>query len=84
MAMNRDGKYVTHHSVLFCRILDYRQYRYKQQKKSEEAEKQKRLAQKMATPKEMQFSARIGGIILDRMVVQSSPDAACKTSRRSC
>eukprot|EP00878_Enallax_costatus_P030159 GHUV01032816.1.p2 GENE.GHUV01032816.1~~GHUV01032816.1.p2 ORF type:complete len:121 (+),score=48.45 GHUV01032816.1:525-887(+) len=40
--------------------MDYGQHRYEQQKKADEAEKQKRLAAKFNTPKEMQFSTRIG------------------------
>eukprot|EP00878_Enallax_costatus_P027312 GHUV01029384.1.p1 GENE.GHUV01029384.1~~GHUV01029384.1.p1 ORF type:complete len:309 (+),score=65.91 GHUV01029384.1:812-1738(+) len=43
-----------------ARIMDYGQHRYEQQKKADEAEKQKRLAAKFNTPKEMQFSTRIG------------------------
>lgn len=43
------------------RILDYGKFYYEQQQKNEAAEKQRRLQQKLATPKEMQFSARIAG-----------------------
>lgn len=41
--------------------MDYGQHRYEQQKKADEKEKQQRLAAKFNTPKEMQFSTRIGG-----------------------
>jgi hypothetical protein len=35
---------------------------YEAQQKAEAADKQRRLQQKLATPKEMQFSARIAGV----------------------
>lgn len=42
-------------------ILDFKRLQYEQKQKLEAAEKQRRLQQKMSTPKEMQFSARIAG-----------------------
>lgn len=42
-----------------ARILDHGKMLYEQQQKAEAADKARRLQQKMATPKEMQFSARI-------------------------
>jgi hypothetical protein len=44
-----------------CSIIDYSKMLYDQQQKAEAADKQRRLQQKLSTPKEMQFSARIAG-----------------------
>ncbi|WIA21372.1 hypothetical protein OEZ85_000591 [Tetradesmus obliquus] len=42
------------------RVMDWKKFAYEQQQKADAADKQRRQQQKLSTPKEMQFSARIG------------------------
>lgn len=52
---------------IWCiRIMDWGKFMHEQQKKADAADKARRQAQKLATPKEMQFSARIAGAVLQQ------------------
>jgi hypothetical protein len=58
-----------------CRILDFKQLQYEQKQKQEAVDKQRRLQQKMSTPKEMQFSARIAGVCGQQDLQAGAPDS---------
>lgn len=49
--------------LICCRVMDWKKFAYEQQQKADAADKQRRQQQKLSTPKEMQFSARIGGTL---------------------